>query len=546
MELPEKVQNKPNDNSASDIDVKIRTKTSDGNFKDTNSDKANLLSTSLDQLFKKSVNQHVEELAMEQGMATDHKLTSYNGNSDKNDNVSFGSAVPPTNTPQECRPDPLATVTNSAPSEGFASGLKFSFSCKFCDKYYVERKTMIKHIRQAHKFENVTIDHYSPGYREPARNKSVAPKVVPEAPEGFDELKIHYGCVFCDKFYTTLANVKKHIKKAHLLEYVMDDHYKTCMMQPKQTRVKSAVDAKMKPKFFVTPRKDVEPVQKENPGEYGAAEQSLVGGVVQVPLGEMVQAPLGGFINLPVEGLSSLPLHAPDHQDHRGQVQHQPAGQVKVPLKTGGKVKSKKRRLKNNTKIGFYKELENIIMDPTKNEKFQLWKTKKSHITESVNTANIVTQPRSVIPVILETRPNSVIQANISTQPKNLIPANIVTELIRAIPANIVTEPNSLTPVNIETESTSVIQPESLRPFPSSPISLPPLDLIPPPPSVEASNGSENSEQTVKRGKRPSVPSVPSGRGRGRIKKCGLASCLPCSFETDCGKCPQCTNKKMK
>ena len=146
------------------------------------------------------------------------------------------------------------------------------------------------------------------------------------------------------------------------------------------------------------------------------------------------------------------------------------------------------------------------------------------------------------------------------TQPKSVIPANIVTN--PAIPIDIVADPNSLILANIVTEPTSVIQAnsltqpesflpkESLRPFPSSSVSLPPPDnvatpdIIPPTVEpVEASNGSDNSKPILKRGKRSSVP---SGKGKGRIKKCGLSSCVPCSFDTDCGKCLQCTNKKMK
>ena len=47
----------------------------------------------------------------------------------------------------------------------------------------------------------------------------------------------------------------------------------------------------------------------------------------------------------------------------------------------------------------------------------------------------------------------------------------------------------------------------------------------------------------MKRGRRERVE---SGRGRAGRFRCGLQSCVPCSVETDCGKCLPCCYKTMK
>ena len=50
-----------------------------------------------------------------------------------------------------------------------------------------------------------------------------------------------------------------------------------------------------------------------------------------------------------------------------------------------------------------------------------------------------------------------------------------------------------------------------------------------------------DEQEKSKRGRRKAVTSA---TGKRRLK-CSLKSCLPCSYETDCGGCLQCLNKKV-
>ena len=171
-------------------------------------------------------------------------------------------------------------------------------------------------------------------------------------------------------------------------------------------------------------------------------------------------------------------------------------------------------------------------MDPTKNEKLKLWKKKPPHTTDIMTPTNNVIQSSSVTPTA-SAKPISAAPANSLTQPNSETPTNIETPHSNVTPANIVTQTSSVIPAKFVTPNT---QTESLLPDVSLilPVCLPPPDIM--------LHESGISKQAIRRGKRSTVL---SSKGR-RIKKCGLPSCLPCSFETNCGKCPQCLNKKMK
>ena len=436
-------------------------------------------------------------------------------------------ADPP--APMDPSPDSVPSVPSDAIASEKSSGSRFHFYCNFCDKYGA-RQTIINHIKETHKFVTVTVDHYSPLQKEP-----VAPPVVgsdsslnnPTSMVSNGVFRVHYACIFCDKYYTTIANVKKHIKKVHIIDHVKDEHYTVCMKQPKSSRIKPAGNLKLKP-MFVTPLKGTGNTEiASNPGEDGVVESPSIDGELLQPVGGVQSFAGGGVeihgavpINLPSECL------APPSTSDVCQIQVREVRPVHDELPPAGKhgrkqagiKKTKNKKPKKTSKIGFFKELENIILDPTKNEKLQLWKKKAS--TDIVMPAKIVTQAEIV------TRGESVSPAESGTpienvpSPKGFMPPESFPSL----------------------ESTDLL--ESHCPPESLPQSLSALlpDKMATPDSTPSFSNSEVSKQTMKRGRRSTVPSA---KGKGR-PKCGLTSCVPCSYGASCGDCPECLNKKMK
>ena len=165
------------------------------------------------------------------------------------------------------------------------------------------------------------------------------------------EKKEHFVCVFCPKYYTTISNVKKHIKTAHKFQNeVTAEHYRPCVKELKQTTRAKSVAAglvKVKPTSFVTP------LIASKKSKTKEKEVSKTHTVKATP-GEPV------VNNQSVSVMSDVtPL--------------QPAN-IEKQLKV---TKSRKAKQKS-AKIKFYKGLENMLLDPSKNEKFQLWKKESS------------------------------------------------------------------------------------------------------------------------------------------------------------------------
>ena len=102
------------------------------------------------------------------------------------------------------------------------SPLKFYFSCKFCAVHSVDRNKVIQHIKDQHKFDTVTVDHYTPGYLPKKLFSLVSEtQMSSKSPVTFEEEmkeQYVYECIYCSKFYTTKPNVRKHIKKVHCHE----------------------------------------------------------------------------------------------------------------------------------------------------------------------------------------------------------------------------------------------------------------------------------------------------------------------------------------
>ena len=471
---------------------------------------------------------------------------------------SVNSADTSINLPQQFSPEPSMPINEltSGPSEDIESAsseLRFYFSCKFCDKYYVAREAIRRHIKDKHKFDNVTVDHYSPCFKLPApsprKKMSVTPLVESDSPHSSSTLeRVHYSCTFCDKYYTTMANVKKHIKKVHLFDHVEDGHYTASMMQPKTNRVKPIGDVTLKHKGFVTPRRVTGSAgMASDPGEFGGmghlgkltvggevqpshgevqpslgVVQPLAGGVVQPLAGGVVRIPVAGpgQINLPAasspHGVSLVCAPSVSVQEFQfDRVQLPKAGRVE----TRKKGKSRKRKPQKTSKTGYFKDLENMIMDPTKNEKFQLWKKG----TSQSPTSDLLAPPKRITQAEIVT-PSEV------TQPKNVTPTGIVTQM-ESMPSPESCPEQGRLPVPT---TESMLLPNSMATSNTTPSFSK---------SFESSVESSMLKQTMKRGRRSTVPSAKKGRGR---LKCGLSACVPCSFEMVCGRCPQCLNKTMK
>ena len=174
------------------------------------------------------------------------------------------------------------------------------------------------------------------------------------------EKKEHFVCVFCPKYYTTISNVKKHIKTAHKFQNeVTAEHYRPCVKELKQTTRAKSVAAglvKVKPTSFVTPLKAS---KKSKPKEKEVSKTHTV----KATPGEPV------VNNQSVSVMSDVtPL--------------QPAN-IEKQLKV---TKSRKAKQKS-AKIKFYKGLENMLLDPSKNEKFQLWKKKAVNPTSDIESS---------------------------------------------------------------------------------------------------------------------------------------------------------------
>ena len=319
----------------------------------------------------------------------------------------------------------------------------FQFTCNFCDRYSTSRKPIIDHIKNVHNINPVNIsEHFSACKRVPEPKKiiklkpvafkssapppaqsnnpivavksaaplpqpphsdnpvaaplQVAPPqpqrmqppkcnkplcaVISEAPPpppqsdksvnfAISEMKEHFVCVFCPKYYTTVSNVKKHIKTAHKFQNdVTAEHYRPCVKELKQTsRVKSAAPslAKVKPPSFVTPVKDTNKVKSKD------KEVCKTNTVEATPGKEEV-----------------------NHQNAAvmtNVIALQPANMEKQ-LKKSAKYRKSKQK---SSKIKFYNGLENILLDPSKNEKFQLWKKKTIKPTSDIefNCSDTVTSP---------------------------------------------------------------------------------------------------------------------------------------------------------
>ena len=124
----------------------------------------------------------------------------------------------------------------------------FRFDCNLCEKYSLTREPIVNHIRSEHNIDNVRVtEHFSPCYMPPEPKKIIT-IAAPAA-----KFAVHFVCNYCDKYYTTTTNVKKHIKLIHHFQSVSSEHYSSCIKQSKPSRTRPTESANVKPKSFITP-----------------------------------------------------------------------------------------------------------------------------------------------------------------------------------------------------------------------------------------------------------------------------------------------------
>ena len=98
-------------------------------------------------------------------------------------------------------------------------------------------------------------------------------------------------------------------------------------------------------------------------------------------------------------------------------------------------------------------------------------------------------------------------------------------------------EEGALESATVETNQSSAEIPEPV--FEKQHQQQPFMETLQPVTMIHQENNLELREPS-KRGKRALIPGA---NGRRRIS-CGLKSCKPCLYNSDCGKCMQCLNKK--
>ena len=475
---------------------------------------------------------------------------------------------------------------NSACSdmEDTTSELKFQLRCHFCGAFCTSVIEMRYHVEEKHRVESAVInEHYTPCMVKLSEiaSRDRGPSITSSIASSANV----FSCIFCDKNYKTKQSAKRHIKQTHGFLTVKDDHFTMSggtILEDSQSRKLSTM--KMKAHGFVPPMKRPAAVAKTSQtfAETAAGGDRVpvegVGAHVQVqhPLncqglhrGQRV-APL----QAPALKEPLLPVQAPAITEAQIQVSDIPSSlmgqfQANAKRKTKGKLKKEKTqkvKSKVSSKVGYYKELENILLDSSKNQKFELWRKRtpvppsQPNQSEASHSPPPVGQGLSLTEV--DVPPNTAarhhppippVSHSLCLSEQDPTP-NAAIHNNPPIAAGI---PNP--PISAVSEGASL----SVRDLPDTASAAMRLGFLSKQKYAVMSNNNGNSEDIMmeemgcvdinkeiqlakqppitpasKRGRRPKVSS------KGRLK-CGIASCLPCSINSDCGKCTQCLNKKV-
>ena len=327
-----------------------------------------------------------------------------------------------------------ACVPTSPPSLSISSQKEDSnneevplYSCKLCDASYGTVGGVKRHVKEKHNLSLVTVQHYSLSFKP-------IPNIVSK-PES-----LLFTCMFCDKNYKSKSSIKRHVREVHFLMNFKEEYYSRTENEMLVTRkIKSTGAAK-----FITPRKPIVHSSGVNPPGHVPLHESGVnldfptkpffpmetpacgqehlghvgvgpgGGVGEEPVADQVGGADEDDQDPPVEHVQGPRLQ---HQGH-DELGKSSSGVGLVQVKK--KVVSKKKKIKTKSKVGFYKELENIILDSSNNEKFQLWKQKsKIQIGTTHLSSATETQPplSSQVPQSHQNSLTSHLRPSLSSQP---------------------------------------------------------------------------------------------------------------------------------
>ena len=159
------------------------------------------------------------------------------------------------------------------------------------------------------------------------------------------------------------------------------------------------------------------------------------------------------------------------------------------------------KKSKKRNKVECYKSLENVLLDPNKNEKLQLWRQKGDPKLSS----NELVEPQQSCNELVDT-----VHASDDSQ----------------------SSLSSVSKISVQSSPTKSCIPDSLNEACSreEDVSSKELDV-----SIPHSTDTGRSLRTV-----------PVNRKKKSRMHCGHRDCTPCSKASDCGVCVQCLHKKTK
>ena len=368
------------------------------------------------------------------------------------------------------------------------------------------------------------------------------------------DLKIYYSCNYCEKYYTTVSNVRKHVRRAHKFESVSSEHYEESLREAKRDRIKILEGVeKVRSKGFVIPRKPQSSSldgmwqkylnsNQGNVGDPGQGDGAQSQGVGHVQLDWQYQeaehgleASEGGTGTasqgpMPVHG--PVAAHGPVPVATQGPVPVAAIGPVPVtghgPAPVAKKQTTFKKREKKDKvvkkKVPYYDGLVNVLLDPNMNKKLHIWKSGSKQKSHEVATV-IVSDSAPLTPH------GSVATDGVKATQEQTTTRQMCIELAPVPPRNEEDQAGSKVHFGGDLAAANSITVGLKSPEVVSLIAQQ---------QVCRDTTDHEKKDRVKRGRRGACK---IGQGR-RQKKCSLIGCVPCSYEEDCQSCHECLNKR--
>ena len=378
-----------------------------------------------------------------------------------------------------------------------SSEVKVKYSCKLCKAIYSSFHGVRKHVQEKHSVERVTVEYYTLSLKQ-------AKPVQPHSKGNSDILpKLNLPvmkCIFCEKSYTSRASIKRHAKMEHCLMNFKDEYF----------TIAGGGNLKAPIKFVIPVKSQVNDSKKSDQIKVVSSIEAVQGsvgdtGLAQVQYSEHLDILPAKEVLLPLSATNASKVSRLNEDSIRKASKNKP--------KQAATSKPKKV-----VKTGYYSELENVLLDSSKNQKFLLWK-KKSNLDETVQVQQkgnlqVPTTYKVLVAPLVTTAAQAPINS-LSASAEQLS-SQVAAPAPRADVLSSQSGPDPKSSLRPETDRARKLAQ-------SASLGIRPIKM--------------------KRGRRERVE---SGRGRAGRFRCGLQSCVPCSVETDCGKCLPCCYKTMK